>query len=354
MQSGRWTAAAIVAVLLAAAPGAAALIPAERGFDRALAPIGRSAAPAPAVPPPGAEAVVPPTEDLTGELAPAVPAPPAFTGEGEPGEVFAVVAGIDDYPGSAHDLRWAGADAQTVDAALAGFGVPSGNRMVLRDGQARRAGLEAAIAALVAQARPGATLVLAFAGHVRKLDADTEALVAADGGLITDAELAALLAPVQSGQLWVLLAACYAGGFTEILAPGRILTGAADAGSLAYESSAIGGSYLIHHMVREGWLEGRAGTTVQEAFAYADAAMASQGQRRPEQVDLAGGPVRLGLLPITAAPPPPAPASPASPPTTAPAPPTQAEPTAPPPPPPGTPEATDPDRRCSLLVICRR
>lgn len=350
MQPGRWTAVAILAVLLAAVPGAAALVPTGRSLERALVPADRAVTPTGVVPPPGAEAVVPPTEDLTGALAPAAPAPPAFAPAGEPGEVFAVVAGVDDYPGRGHDLRWAGADAVTIDSALAGFGVPADHRMLLRDGQARRAGLEAAIAALVAEARPGATLVLAFAGHVRKLDYDTEAIVTADGGLLTDAELADLLAPVQAGQLWVLLATCYAGGFTEVVGPGRILTAAADASSLAYESSAVGGSYLVHHLVREAWLEGRAGTSVQEAFAYADGAMASEGQRRPLQIDESGGPLRLGVTPIAAPPPPPTTAAPA--PAPAPPPPAPSQPTAPPPPPPGRPPTPDDDGSCSLLVLC--
>jgi hypothetical protein len=248
--------------------------------------------------------------------------------------VFALLIGIDDYPGRRGDLRAAGADVELVDAALAGFGVPAGNRVVLRDGQATRTGVVTAIEALVRQGGPDATYVLGFAGHARKLDRDTEAVVLADGEVLRDTELAALLAPASTQDVWVLLASCFAGGFTELLAPGRILTAAAGANQLAWEDPRLNASYLVHHLVREGWLEGRAGPSVQEAFAYADATLVRERpNRRPVQIDERGQPLVLGAgdpttaidlvppAPSSSAPSPPAPASSSAastPPTTAP------------------------------------
>src|SRR3546814_16137475 len=124
---------------------------------------------------------------------------------------------------------------------------------------------------------------LAYAGHVRKIARDTEAIVAADGGLLTDQQLADLLAPAQSSQMWVLLATCFSGGFTEVLAPGRILTGATDASSLAYESPRLNASFLVHHLVREAWLAGKAGPSVQEAFTYAAARPGDEDPRSEER-----------------------------------------------------------------------
>lgn len=252
------------------------------------------AAPAPL---PDEVPIIPPDETMTGELAPVVPAPPPFVAarRARPGEVFALIVGIDDYPGTRHDLGAAVADADTVNEALARFGVPAANRVVLRNGQARRSGIVSAVRSLVATAGPGSTIVFAYAGHVRKLDRDTEAIVAADGGVLSDQELADLLAPSSADGMWLLLATCYAGGFTELLGPGRILTAAADAQSLAYESPSINGSYLVHHLVREGWLQGRAGPTVQEAFAFADARIAQEyPARRPMQIDGSSGRMRFG------------------------------------------------------------
>ncbi|MFP5256413.1 MAG: hypothetical protein ACLGI8_11255 [Acidimicrobiia bacterium] len=354
MRSGRQTVLAVVAVLAAALPGALTLPQAAGGLDRAVPPllVHRDAplpAPSPEAPPVEATPIEPPPEQLVGELAPVEPPPPTYRSTAGRGEVLSLSVGIDDYPGSSADLRWAGADAVTVDDALARFGVPASNRVLLRDGQARREALIAAIRSLVAEAGPGTKAVFAFAGHVRKLDRDTEAMVTADGDTITDAELAALLAPIQADQVWVLMAACFAGGFTEVLAPGRVLTAAADASSLAYESSTIGGSYLIHHLVREAWLEGRAGPTVQEAFAHAAAATAGHRDRRPVQVDQAGGPLWFG--PAGAAQPSGPPPAPASEPSSSPAPGSSAGSPSSPPPKRPAPSEED-DDRCTLLVLC--
>ena len=55
-------------------------------------------------------------------------------------------------------------------------------------------------------------------------------------------------------------------------------------------------------MVREGWLQGKAGPTVQEAFAYADARIkARYPSRRPMQIDRTSGRLRLGTLTATTA-----------------------------------------------------
>jgi hypothetical protein len=263
--------------------------------------------------------------------------------------VFALLIGIDDYPGRRGDLRSAVADVDIVDAALEGFGVPVGHRVVLRDGQATRAGVIAGIEALVRQGGPDATYVLAYAGHARKLDRDTEAIVLADGELLRDVELAALLAPATTQDMWLLLASCFAGGFTELLAPGRILTAASGANQLAWEDPRLNASYLVHHLVREGWLEGRAGPSVQEAFAYADATLARERPaRRPVQIDERGRHLVLGLgdpaSAIGLAPPEPKPAPAPAPPPSSPsttAPPTTA--------PPEEPEETS----CLLGVLCR-
>lgn len=357
MRAGRWTVAALAALVVAAAPGAAQLIPQHRGLDRAEPATLGFVAPSPlpasngapgSASPTGDVPITPPPADLTGELAPVTPAPPPFqaAGHGQPGEVFALVVGIDDYPGRRSDLRAAVADADTVEQALTAFGVPAANRVVLRNGQARLDSLVGAIHALVATAGPGTTVVFAYAGHVRKLDRNTEAIVAADGGLLRDDELAALLAPSPASHMWLLLASCYAGGFTEALAPGRILTAAADAQSLAYESPSLHGSYLVHHMVREGWLEGRAGPSVQEAFAYADAAINQQyPNRRPVEIDDAGGLLRLGAAPTPAAPSPAASSPSAPPPPQDPPPSSSPPPTYPPPP--------EEPESC-IVVLCRR
>ena len=293
MRLDRWLVLAAGSLAVAIVPGAVQLAVAP-GPAAERATIGSERVDAVT----GAEVPITPPEVLDGPVAaPTAPAP-VFTGGGAApadGEVFALLVGINDYPGRRSDLRSAVADVDTIDAALAGFGVPRGNRVVLRDGQATAGQVRDAIRSLVVQGGPGATYVFGYAGHVRKVDGDTEALVLADGELLRDAELAELVAPASTQRMWFLLAACYAGGFTEVLGPGRVLTGAASARELAWEDPALNASYLVHYLVREGWLEGKAGNSVQEAFAYADQALARERpNRRPVQFDDLDAPLVLG------------------------------------------------------------
>ncbi len=297
MRAGRWASAAALAVVLASVPGLVRLLPAAvPQVERApLAPQWDEVVDT--VPVPGEVAITPPPAVLDGEVAAPTAPPPSFasaTARAD-GEVFALLIGIDDYPGRRYDLGSAVADVDTIDAALEAFGVPPGNRVVLRDGQATRDAVGAAIRSLVAQGGSGATYVFGYAGHARWVGGDTQELVLADGGTLTDRELADLLAPAATQRMWLLLATCFAGGFTELLAPGRVLTGAAAWDRQAWEDPALNGSYLVHYLVREGWLHGKAGDSVQEAFRFADQSLArDHPDRRPVQVDEVGTRLVLG------------------------------------------------------------
>lgn len=289
---------------------------------------------APPAPPPAALAAPPP----------AVPVPAT---------TWAVVIGINDYPGERADLRSGVDDALDVSQALLNFGVPAEHILVVLDTQATADVIRASLGWLTERAQADSTAVLFYAGHIRKLTPHTEALVAADGRLISDAEVANRLASLRAQQTWIALAGCYAGGFQEVLAPGRVLTAAADANELAYENTGFGRSYMVEYMVRQAMLEQRAASDVQEAFAYAHAAIQRDYPgREPVQYDQAHRPLDLRPATRQAEPPPPPPPPPAQP-----------EPHAPPPsspsttqPPPRQPASQPgPERRCIKLAVqmCR-
>jgi hypothetical protein len=216
-----------------------------------------------------------------------------------------MIVGIDDYPGTRSDLRSAVADARDVDAALARYGVPGNRRVLVTDGQAGAATIAAGLDWLVAHASVDATVVFFYAGHVRKVGDDSEAIVGADGRLVGDDEVAERLAGLQARRAWIGIAACYGGGFAEALGPGRILTAAADADSLAYENATYGRSYLVEYMVRRAMIEGAADDSVEQSFAWAtDNLRRDHPDRVPFQIDDADGDLVLGVPgPPPAAPP---------------------------------------------------
>ena len=284
-----------------------------------------------AAPPLGDVAIAPPPATFTGAPAVAAPPPvqlrkPRFDGVVATGGTWAVIIGVNDYPGSGHDLRSATTDANDVNEALARQGVPGNQRLLIRDGQASADTIRAATEWLVAHSAPDATAVFFFAGHVRKLDAGSEAIVGADGGVVTDAELADILSGLQARRAWIAIAACYSGGFNELVRPGRILTAAAPANSLAYENSAFGRSYLVEYMVQRAMIQERAPTSIEAAFAFSKAEISRDYPNRvPVQYDNVEGELDLRSAAARARPtqsqPQPSPAPSQAPPPTAPSPP---------------------------------
>jgi hypothetical protein len=296
------------------AGGAVPSSPTELAASGALA-----AAPAPDVaitpPPPSAFAA-------TGNHAPvaAHPEPTRYPDVVPSGGTWALLIGINDYPGVQYDLRSAVNDAQDVDEALRRAGVTADRRMLLRDGDATSGKIRGGLDWLTAHAGSDATIVLFYAGHVQKLGERTEALVGSDGGAVVDTEVAELLDRSSAPRAWIGIAGCYGAGFDEVVRPGRILTAAAPAGSLAYESSSFGRSYLVEYMVHRAML-GEGITTVEGAFARAvDQLRAEHPDRVPVQDDDLDGDLDLraaaggggggsGPSPSTTTPPPAPPSS---------------------------------------------
>ena len=264
--------------------------------------------------PAGDVAIAPPPDQFDDVAGPPTP-PPAqlradpFAGVVPSGGTWAVMIGINDYPGSGHDLRSAVNDVSDINQALAAMAVPGDHRLLITDRQATAGVIRLAADWLVAHAAPNAVAVFAYAGHVRKLSSDTEAIVAADGGLVTDTDLAGHLSRLKAARTWLAMAACYGGGFTELLGPGRVLTAAAGPNSVAYENESFGRSYMVEYMIRQGLIEGRAAPNVQAAYAYARAALAHDyPNRQPVEYDN-GAPV-IDFGPRQGGSPPPPPSQP--------------------------------------------
>lgn len=308
-----------------------------------------------AIAPPPAEFTGPPPARVAPPVALAKPAPPVRQLHSG---TWAVVIGINDYPGEAADLDYAVNDATDVVQALTAQGAGD-HIMFLRDGQVTASVIKSAVAWLTNNAGPDAVAVFFFAGHVRKM-AGREAIVTADGSAVRDFELASWLRPLQARQAWITLAACYGGGFTEVLAPGRVLTGAAGPDDIAYENSAFGRSYLVEYMVQRAMLQGAAPDSVQSAFAWAHAKLSQEHPgREPVQYDETDRPLRLRSSGQSSAQPGPGSAQPAPQEPQQPAPshdqPSPApQPASEPPPSEPSPEESPPPRRdCrSLLRLC--
>lgn len=136
-----------------------------------------------------------------------------------------LVVGIDAYAAPDLRLAFAGADARAFATALRRSAQPvfhSVNTRVLRDRQAHREDIIAALRDMAAAARPDDVFLLYLAGHGVNLDGRYHFLTAGLDGTTEDAivrhgidqeTLGQLLAAVPAGQAVVVLDTCYAGAF---------------------------------------------------------------------------------------------------------------------------------------------
>ena len=237
---------------------------------------------------------------------------------------WSVVIGINDYPGTENDLHYADNDANDMVKALNLQGVEGSHILSLRDGQVTPSVVHSAVDWLNAHAGPDAIATFFYAGHVMKVaGTSSEAMVTSDGGHVWDVDLAKWLKPLQARRAWFAFAACYSGGFNEILAPGRVLTAAAGPNDVAYESSRFSRSYLGEFMIHRAMIEGLANNTIETAFKYARDAIAREYPNRvPVQYDYGDGNLNLrpNGAPGTTPPPPSSPPSPTNAPAKAPPP----------------------------------
>ena len=197
-------------------------------------------------------------------------------------DTWVLTIGADDYT-DAPPLQLAEADATAVDQHLGAVGIPNTQRMRLLGDDATERNIDAAIAWLADRAGPDDSAVLFIAGHATA-NGTTQTLQTTDGKRLEDTELAELLEPVQA-RLWIILATCHGGGFTELLTPNRTLTAAAPAGELAYENLDLGFSYLVEYLFNRNLHHDTHDIDVAKLFIQATADLAQDHpDRLPVQV----------------------------------------------------------------------
>lgn len=144
---------------------------------------------------------------------------------------YAVLVGINDYPGDTEDLPSGGHDVEAMREVLVGhFGYRPANILVLRDREASRGQIRQVIQTHLAQAGPDGSALFYFSGHGLQLDGNAgvdieaddqdEALyVWADAGerssAIVDDELGAWVGGLATDRVLVVLDACHSGTATR-------------------------------------------------------------------------------------------------------------------------------------------
>jgi len=223
------------------------------------------------------------------------PVPSAATGiVGEPvqGKKYAVVVGINDYPGLSSDLQYTVADAKEMyDVLTSTYGFSGGNVTKLTDTAATRTAIYNAVNAVKGQAVAGDEVVFFFSGHGAKGKANDydrnnidQSIVVnnEDGswGYIWDGELVQWFSDFEATRIVFIFDSCLAGGMSVLKASGRVVNMACTANGLSYEGASWGGGHgqFTYYFAEEGMRMALADVrppdkkvTVEEAFDYAKA-----------------------------------------------------------------------------------
>lgn len=240
---------------------------------------------------------------------------PLAAGDPATPEMWGVFAGISDYGEARDNLPFCADDAVNLRRVFEQRGfIVRDHTVLLTDGQATRAAIQAALETIAARAGPEDTLVFFFSGHggqtdrreeSAELDAMEEYICPADtdlpGADIVDDDLARWLDAVPAGKVLVFLDSCNSGGFRDELATrrGRVCLFASeeDLESFTYEESKAGG--ILAHVLAEGFAgaadlngDGRLSAgeicdhalTEMPAIRISDAAHSSRLAQHPEWV----------------------------------------------------------------------
>lgn len=149
-----------------------------------------------------------------------------YPGGGDPRDRYALIVGIDDYPGIDNDLVGPVEDARMMrDLLISQFGFPEENVVMITDQAASRTHLANAFVRHLGQAGPDGVAVFYYSGHGTQLeenlgltapvdpeaDGKDEALYIADGSVILDDELGFLADQLDAQRALLIIDACYSG-----------------------------------------------------------------------------------------------------------------------------------------------
>ena len=187
----------------------------------------------------------------------------------------ALLVGVDSTNPS-NPLEGGVTDVNYMHSALIQRGFKPADITVLLNGAATRDRVLSELARLVRRTAPGGLAVFSASSH-----ASGTSFRAGDGGRVYATEVAGYLGQIR-GRVWTALAMCYAGGFAlpGTVGPGRIATFSSDAQHVSYEEGAAG-SELFIYMIKRAMIDGAAGGSVEQAFAYARAQLSSDTSSPP-------------------------------------------------------------------------
>ena len=216
---------------------------------------------------------------------------------GEPvqGKKYAIVVGINDYPGTGSDLLYTVADANEMKNVLLNT-YKFDKVILLTDSGATKTTIYNAVNTIKHDAKSGDDeVVFFFSGHGAKGKADDydknnvdQAIVVQENdkfAFIWDGELVQWFSNFTATRIVFIFDSCLSGGMSVLKAPERVVCMASTINGMSLEGAAWGGGHgqFTYYFAEEGMQMALADVwppdkkvTVEEAFDYANAKCKSQ------------------------------------------------------------------------------
>lgn len=233
---------------------------------------------------------------------------------------WALLIGINDYAGSTRDNVGSYQDARDLRKHLLSLGWHSDHIALIANRDATATRIIQGIRWLASKTDSSSVVVFHYAGHEKPLktssDGDNEsrdvALWVADNKLIVDGVLGREMGKVAASKMWIDLAVCRAGGFSDagMVKSGRIITFSSPESELSYEDPGLHHSVFGWYVIMEGMRQGLGDSngdgivTVEEAYKYARPLVVDRtdGRQHPKISDNLSG--QLNMTPPAPEPPP--------------------------------------------------
>jgi len=215
--------------------------------------------------------------------------PYAQAGSRDDGGQYAVLVGINDYPGTANDLYQCVNDVNSMRNTLINtYGWPASNIRVLTDSQATTSNIISALQWVAQQEGPNSQVLFHFSGH------GNYGYLVTYSGSLTDETLANQFAAFDSDEKVIVLDACRAGSNTALNMDSTITIMACQANQYSYDGMFT--PHFVSHLTSTA--------SVESAFQAAknEVNSATGGSQTPMMWDNVPGDLLLGDRPPSISP----------------------------------------------------
>jgi hypothetical protein len=187
------------------------------------------------------------------------------------GKVYAVVIGINNYPG--HALNYCVNDADAFESLILEK-APDAVVMKLENGNATKQNIMDGLIALQSAVDTDDDVIVYYSGHGTNGHKGQSGIVAYDGvnggtGIIWSSELGSALKGIHAKRIAVMLDCCYGNGFAGDLNLPNVLAMLSSAG-LSGETALFGHGVFTYWFLVQGIDNGLADKTIENKYALTD------------------------------------------------------------------------------------